>query len=304
MKYEHAHWGWMLAADFFLGGTGGGLLIAAAVLDLVLGQPVQFLAMGLAAAVMIGGGSGLLLLELGRPLQGWRVFLNPRAILTIGALLMLLALGCAVAYASFGLPFLPWSGLVLLRQVVAAGGLVSGVGIATYTGILLGRMKGRGLWSGPALVGLFLLSALSTGMSALALIDAVSGVTVATELTTAPLAIVLGLQLVLWPVFLYVKASSGSVYEVGPAVRWISGDRAVAFWGGVWALGLALPLALLLAGGPAATVLAPVAVLAGGLIMRMQVVTSNDRTWLPGEQAFAAALPRSDDPVFQLWSKP
>jgi protein NrfD len=267
MKYDHAHWGWMLAADFFLGGTGGGLLVVTGVLDVVLSRPVPPFAVGLVAALLIGSGSGLLLLELGRPLQGWRVFINPRAILTIGAWMMLLALACAAAYASFGLPFLPWSGIVPLRWASAVGGIIFGLGISTYTGVLLGRMKGRGLWSGPGVAVLFVLSALSTGMAALILIALATG-GAAPMAESGVLASLLALQALLWPLYLYVKTSAGTVYEVAPARRWLMGDRALLFWVGIWVVGLVAPLMLSFAGGPIASPAAALAVLMGGIVMR------------------------------------
>ncbi len=301
MKYEHAHWGWMLGTDFFLAGSGSGLLIAAGSLDLFAGHPAPFLPVGLTAAVLIGAGALLLVLELGRPFQSWRVFTNPRALLTLGAWMMLSAIGCAVIYASFGLPWLPWSNWSWLRLVVAAAVLVLGAGISTYPGLFLGRMKGRGFWSGPGIVVLFLLSALTTGAALLSLIAvAASDAGIAAALPPV-LAMLLVLQAVLWPVYLYVKVSGGTIHEARAARRWLRGDRAVAFWGGVLSLGLVVPLLLLWVGSSIAFVLASLAILAGGVTMRLQVVASNDRAWLPGEEAFAASLPRSDHPIFHTW---
>ena len=44
-----------------------------------------------------------------------------------------------------------------------------GIGVAVYTGILLGAMPSRPLWNSPILALLFLVSALSTGIAVIIL---------------------------------------------------------------------------------------------------------------------------------------
>ena len=110
MKQKDNTWGWMLAVDFFFAGMGGVMLLIAGITDLFLGAGRTSLLANILAFVFIGIGAGLLILELGRPLQAWRVFTSPKAILTIGAWCMLAAIGFGVLYVSFAIPAFPWSG--------------------------------------------------------------------------------------------------------------------------------------------------------------------------------------------------
>ncbi len=302
MKYEHSHWGWMLAADFYLGGIGGGMLSILAVQDLFLGSAPTYFLLPLLAAAGPALGSALLILELGRPLQAWRVFLNPRAILAVGAWLMLLSIAFGVILSSFGIAVLPWSQWVPVRHLVAFVCLALGLGISTYTGLLLGKMQGRSFWSGPGLALLFLLSAISTSAAAYGLFAAALGDPISRQ---APLvmsnAMFLALQLIFWMLYVGVKATSGGVDEVRAALRWTRGDRALAFWAGVIGLGLTVPIVFFIFGSDLMVVLGNLAVLVGGLLMRLMVVAADERIWLPGEQAFAATLPDSREAFLHAW---
>jgi protein NrfD len=301
MKYEHSHWGWMLAADLFLGGAGGGLLVIAAGGELFLGIRAPA-ATGLTAAVLLTLGASLLVLELGRPLQSWRVFLNPRALLTVGAWMMLLGIGFGPVYASFGVPVFPWSSMTVLRLAAAAGCLLCGLGVSTYSGIFLGKMKGRSFWSGPGLTALFVLSALTTGAAALDVICYALPAGGESHFLPGLMTLLLALQGVLWPAYVVVRASSGTLHEAQAARRWLMGDKAAAFWVGIFGLGILVPFLLAGVGREPAMALADATALLGGLVMRLSVIAGDDRIWLPGEEAFAASLPRSDDPIFHTWS--
>ena len=91
MSDKHQNWGWMLAVDFFFAGMGGGMLVIAAVVELFGGGTRMSLLGNLLGPAAMCIGCGFLMLELGKPLRAWRVFMNPKAILTVGALVALLA---------------------------------------------------------------------------------------------------------------------------------------------------------------------------------------------------------------------
>jgi protein NrfD len=114
-------------------------------------------------------------------------------------------------------------------------------------------------------------------------------------------AMLLALQLVFWILYVGVKATSGGVDEARAALRWTRGDRALGFWAGVIGLGLTVPLVFFISGSDPMVVLGDLAVLVGGLLMRLAVVAGDDRIWLPGEEAFAAMLPHSREAFLHAW---
>ena len=298
MKHKEATWGWMLAVDFFFAGMGGGMLLIAGIADLFLGAGRTSVFGNFLAPVFIGIGASLLILELGCPLQAWRVFVNPKAILTIGAWCMLLAIGFGFAYASFGIPAFPWSGWVVLRKILTILCALFGLVVAAYPGVLLGRHKARPFWTGPGMMVLFLVSSLATGGAA----HLLSGLVLppqADELQGALPGLLAGLlvfQLLLWPTYVWVKRSGTTDREASAAYLWIKGEFSQGYLLGILLFGTLLPLFLLLVPDVAMMALGAGLVLIGGLFIRLLVVRSGAyRTWLPGEEQFRSRLPHGDE---------
>ncbi len=299
------HWGWMLAVDIFCGGMGGGMLFVAGTAGLLRGAfvfPWQAL---LAAPLMLALGSSFLILELGRPLQAWRVFLNPKAILTVGAWNMLVAMGAGLLYATFGLPWIPWAGVVPLRQIVALVCALVGLVVSVYPGVLLARHKSRPLWSGPGIAVLFLTSSLATALAAHLIFAwwfplADVGVR---GLLPWMLAALLAAQLLLWPLYVWIKRTGTTRREALAVQPWINGKRAAAFWGLLLGLGTLAPLLLVSLGtSRGVQVAAAGLVLFGGITLRWMVVAAGDfRTWLPGEEAYRARLPKGEEAFLKAW---
>ncbi len=302
MKNQENTWGWMLAVDFFFAGMGGGMLLISGVADLFGGAGKTSLLGNILAPVFIGLGACFLILELGRPLQAWRVFLNPKAILTFGAWNMTLAIGFGLVYASFGIPGLPWKEWGAARQILAALCVVVSLVVATYPGVLLGRHKSRPFWSGPGMTALFLTSSLVTGTVAHLLSGLIIPPASADLLAVLPglAAGLLGFQLLIWPVSLWVKRS-GTKLEAAAAQRWTNGDLAASFYGLFLLAGTLLALAfVLLPGGVLKGIGAGLALL-GGLVMRLLVVRSGEgRTWLPGEEKYRSRLPTGDEAFMKV----
>lgn len=304
MKHKENTWGWMLAADFFFAGMGGGVLLIAGIIELFIGEGRTSLLGNFLAPACIAAGAGLLILELGRPFQAFRVFLNPKAILTIGAWSMLMAIGFGFVYASFGIETLPWSGWIVVRKVAAGLMAVFGLVVATYPGILLGRHKARPSWTGIGIMILFLTSSLVTGtaglvLSSLVVAPAVPGIESGLAFLGAGL---LGVQLIFWPAYLWIKASGTTQREAAAVQRWIKGQFSGAFMIGIMVAGTAAPLILFLIPGEASRAVGAVLVLIGGLLVRLLVVYSGEeRTWLPGEEKYRSRLPLGDEAFMKAW---
>lgn len=121
-------------------------------------------------------GVSLLIFELGRPFRALNLFkvinLSP---MNIGSWFLGLFIITSIIY---GLSFLPSfkpqyaklsKRLYPLQNVLAYINIPLGIGVAVYTGILLGGVPSRPLWNSPILALLFLVSALSTGIAAIIL---------------------------------------------------------------------------------------------------------------------------------------
>lgn len=306
MKHKEDTWGWMLAVDFFFAGMGGGMLLIIGLADLFRGKNLTSVLANFAAPLCIAIGAALLVLELGRPFQSWRVFVNPKAILTIGAWSMLAAIGFGLLYATFSIASLPWSGLALLRKSAALGCAFFGLVVATYPGILLGRHKSRPFWTGPAMAVLFLAASLATGAALHLLCGLILPPSKMALVKALPLLIagLLGLQLVFWLVYLWVKMTGTTSREAIAVQGWINGEKAAGFWGIFLGAGTILPIALVLLPGEMWKALGIILVLLGGLWMRLNVVKSGEtRTWLPGEEHFRARLPHGDEAFLKAFQK-
>jgi len=298
MKTERT-WGWPVAGYLFLGGLGGGAIIVSAAADLFLGHGEVFALGSLATAVLVGLGSGLLVFELGRPFHFWRVFSTQKAVMTAGAWMLLLLIGTSFLYFTFWPDFSPWHAFSGIRQALAALNLVLGLGVCTYTGILLGSLKPRRFWSTPALPVLFLVSGLSTGLALQSLLAGIwpfAGSLATVESLHDTLSVtdmgLIGIELIIVLVYVLMMRTLLGPAAERAAARWLTGAYAAPFWGGVIGLGLLIPLVLYALG---LLVLAPLCVLAGGLVLRFLVVYSDDREYLPGEEKYLVRLPDGDE---------
>ncbi len=306
MKHNEDTWGWMLAVDFFFAGMGGGMLVVAGVADWLFGAGQISWLGALLGPVFIGLGAGFLILELGKPLRAWRVFMNPKAILTFGAWFMLLAIGAGFIYASFFFDFFPWSASESGRGFFAFASALCGLVVAGYPGVLLGRHKARPFWTGPGIMVLFLLSSLLTGMAAQLLCSLiVSPASVETMIVLNMLVIILlVLQLLLWPVYIWMKQSGTTEREGKAAQKWFKGEKSLLFWGGLVLAGSLLPAVLFAFQSLFSISAAAILAICAGVLMRLLVVYSGeDRTWLPGEEVYRSRLPGGEEAFIKSWLK-
>ncbi|MHA1190573.1 MAG: NrfD/PsrC family molybdoenzyme membrane anchor subunit, partial [Alphaproteobacteria bacterium] len=205
-------------------------------------------------------GTSLIVLELGRPDRAFNLFkvinLSP---MNIGSWLLLLFMATSVFYALAFLPSFFTSlkrlsdGLARLRAVLAWVNVPMGIGVAVYTGIMLGAMPARPLWNSPILALLFLVSALSTGVALIILARVVfhrKSSDAETNrrfheggyLLTTSDAILIGMELMV--IFLFVLFAHMTIGNVKYAVSVIlpGGELAGLFWLWVVLIGLLLPV--------------------------------------------------------------
>ncbi len=172
-------WSWLIAIYLFLGGLGAGVFVATSIIALISGDrfksTVRFGAW--AGATTIALGTLVLLIDVGKPFRAiimFKSFVNFNSWMTRGAWLLFFAVllnGLAALLWtdwSLGLFARIWNPLktkrTVFRAILAAIGIPLNLGVAAYTGILLGVLPFRPLWHTWLLPALFVASAMDTGV--------------------------------------------------------------------------------------------------------------------------------------------
>ncbi|MDO5043804.1 MAG: polysulfide reductase NrfD [Coriobacteriia bacterium] len=301
------YWTWPIAIYLFLGGLGGAILFLAMCLYFMAFPIELFIAPIIVSLLALGVGCFFLVFELGQPTVFYRVFLRPTAIIMWGATLLSIALIASfLLLISYWEPFAMLAGARVPLLVVSG---ISGAAIMVYTGVLLASLKAHPFWSTPALPILFFVSALSTGCAAHSL--SVGKLLESNpELVERALGIfhsvdtgLIVFELMIVGIYLGLLIGAGNVVAKKAALKWVKGDFSLAFWLGLVACGLVIPLVFYLMGSEALGVLAAVLVLIGGLILRFLVVWTNDMMLIKGQQKYHDRLPKGDEKFLQIYKE-
>lgn len=230
--------------------------------------------------------------------------------------------------------------LVPFREFCLALAGIGGLCVVLYTGIFLSSLKAHSFWATPALPVLFTISALSTACAAIALsigwwpMDVNYQVINESNLTQFYQAAVFGdttaamlynnyvvigaikhllhlvdvilviCEIVVLLVMVLSFLGAGNKTQNAAAHRWVDGSWKYFFWIGMICCGLVLPeiLYIGLAETIASTVIAPILVLLGGLLLRFLIVYSDDRQPLPGEKIYYGRLVGDDAEFLHKWT--
>jgi len=274
-----SRWTWVIAAYLFLAGVGGGAYITGVMADLFGGQEwVRVSKIGVFLGFpCVAAGCAFLLLDLGSPKNFWRAFMRPgTSWMARGTIIISIFMLMAVIHSVF-LIFSEPGGTPLAVSIL---GTVFALATVIYTGILLGASRPIAFWSTAVLPALFLVSALSTGVMAVAFVGSMVGVSrdVMTVLEKLDIVLIVLEMLVLG---FFLQATHRVTESRASARLVLCGSVAPAFWLGVVLLGLLVPLVLTASGvanpdGAMAqftVILASLCGLAGGLLLR-QVILS------------------------------
>ncbi len=307
---HEVNWGLPVILYLFLAGLGAG---AVTVSGSVLLRKGGFGASRFAVArcgALIGPiplmlGTFMLVFELGQPFRALNLFkvinLSP---MSIGSWLLLIFIFVSLLYA---LTFLsssagPGDKLARFRRALAWICVPIGIGVAIYTGILLGAMPARPFWNSPILAALFLLSALSSGVASIILVGVFSrrkssdpairaDYDNSSYLLVSSDALLLGGELLI--VFLFLLFGQLTVGDVRYSMGVIlpGGQMATLFWGLVVIVGLLIPFIIeLFQIAPrmlyrrefktlvALEVMVPIAILIGGFALRYSIVIAGQIT--------------------------
>jgi len=204
-------------------------------------------------------GTSLLVFELGRPFRALNLFkvinLSP---MSIGSWFLAFFILLSIVYAAAFIPsYLPENKKLdyygaRVRRFLAWFMVPLGIGVAIYTGVLLGAMPARPLWNSPILAFLFVISALSTGLAAVILASAIrhkpssspqhnSQYQQSAFMLTATDTVFVGIELLI--IFLFIMFAHLTIGNVKYAVAVIlpGGDLAMLFWFWVVLIGLVMP---------------------------------------------------------------
>jgi formate-dependent nitrite reductase membrane component NrfD len=304
-------WAWQIPVYLFLGGLVAGLMILSGVMLLrgrlrgpgapgaPGGSAGSLAAMPLLPVLelaLLSVGMLALFLDLEHKPYVWRLYTTfmPQSPMSWGAWILVLVYPALLAHLVLVLPpewaeRLPgargWA--ERLRAAPSAAGAVGwmlvglGIALGIYTGVLLSALGARPLWNSAILGPLFLLSGLS-GAAAL-------GHVLAREdderaaLVRADNRLLAGEMLAI-ALLLIGLVSSTQVHQAAAGL-FLGGPFTAVFWVGVVAAGIVLPLFLQLLAArhrvPHLPV-APLLVLAGGLLLRFVIVYAGQFShWTP-----------------------
>jgi formate-dependent nitrite reductase membrane component NrfD len=287
-------WGIYIASYLFLGGAAGGAFLVGGIQDLRnKGRNVaEFAGFTSFAAIVVG--LIFLLMDLGRPASALNAFAQPTtSVMAFGTWIISAFALVSVIYTSFYIKRFPWSSAVRGRKVFAVLGMILGLVTMYYTGLLLGVIMARPLWSQALIPILFTVSGASTGIALVEIAPKFMASRNRPDLEeeTKGLAssdvLLMAVESFIVISLLYILYNS-TVAASQSADTWLTGSLSWDFWGGFVAIGLAIPFLLYAGvltfwkrsarGSALVTVLAGLFVLVGGLVLRYIVLGAGVNT--------------------------
>jgi formate-dependent nitrite reductase membrane component NrfD len=262
-----------IAFAFFLGGISGGLFMAAAYWDSLLGMFIAFL-LSLCMGISY-------LLHLGQPSQSWRMFLKPgTSWISRGFIFIFSYLG----FSALTLILEQWApgaeGAIATFKILAG---VFAFAQSIYTGFAVSYVSAIKLWNSAILPILFVVCGFSGGLAIMAAITLNGDAATLTAIENVTRITLIGFALLL-AVYLW-NATYSSTVAKDAVKRVVGGEIAVFFWIGVVVFGVVIPLGVSIAtywmtSAPHALLLiAVITEIIGGLSLRYVILKGG--TYLP-----------------------
>ena len=284
-------WAWQIPVYLFLGGIVAGIMAIAGWFLFTRrdrhAESVSYLLPGL-GLVLLSVGMLALFLDLEHKLYVWRLYttFEWRSPMSWGAWILVAVYPALLAAILLHPPAWLVTRVPALRELstrlvanpaivhaVASVNLVLGGLLGIYTGVLLSSLGARPAWNSALLGPLFLASGLS---SAAALVHMLARERAESELLARADNRFLQAELVILALFLVGLATSTSAHKDAAAL-FFGGPYTAPFWVGVVGAGIAAPLivqTLAVAHRVRHTAVAPLLVIAGGLLLRFVVVSA------------------------------
>lgn len=220
-----------IAFAFFLGGISGGLFMAAAYFDSLLGM---FIAWLLSICMGIS-----YMLHLGQPAQSWRMFMKPgTSWISRGFIFIMLFIGLTgitlilkqwAPTATTAISTLKWiAGVFAFAQSI-------------YTGFAVSYVSAIKLWNSAILPILFVVCGFSGGLALLMGIS-LNNSAIVSQLENITRITLIGFAILL-AVYLWNSTYSSTTAKNAVA-RVVGGEIAVFFWIGVVVLGIVIPIGI------------------------------------------------------------
>ncbi len=260
-------WGILIVNYLFLGGLSAGIFfISALATYLQQKDGVAYARIARYGAMMAPWpmtlGSLLLIFDLGNWYRFYKLFLHFRwqSPMSIGSWLLLLFNAVSLIYFWAWLPQERRSALIARlrlplrldrdvsawRRLLAAAGFPLSIGVAIYTGVLLGAVQSRPFWNTNLVAQLFLFSALSTGCAvvlvALSYNRKCLGSIQLRFLYTLDICLITLEFFIVLPYLIHGELSVQAVKESLELI--LGGPYTTAFWLLFMGIGLLVPLAL------------------------------------------------------------
>jgi formate-dependent nitrite reductase membrane component NrfD len=234
-------WGWMVASDLFLAGTGGGAYFIAVLLD-ILQSEISLTATKIGitlSIVLVFIGLVFLISDLGSKNRAHNTYRRissswiARGTLIITCFLIL----AIVHFIGWVWPF-DFLNTVYLRNILEIIVGFFALSLIIYTGFLLSDVRPILLWSTSILPILFLVSSLSTG----AMIVAIPYIVITSSLFLDFLTLYILILVVIeaFLVLLWVSVANLTITKISITAL-IKGELSMIFWFGVVLLALVFP---------------------------------------------------------------
>ena len=293
---EPPHFRWLIILYFFIGGISGGALLLAGLVRL-FGRPEDRSFARLASYVaVVGAGISaiLLIVDLSAPLRFWHMVIqnntgrlmfkgwSPMSVGVWGLLLFSLFafLSSLEGLAEEGpSQFRPFRFLTdpLIVIIIAVGGIITGLFLAGYTGVLV-AVTNRPVWADSSWLGVvFLLSAISTSTAALLLLAHWRRV-------GAPSLVAWLQRFDRFALILELVAIIAFIVSLGGAIHALLNGWGVLLVLGVVVLGILIPLVVHGDRALRGMVLPATLVLVGGFLLRVVVLLSSEQIHVLGTQ--------------------
>ena len=295
---SHEVWAWEIPVYLFLGGLVAGMMIISGYLLLTgryENRKCACYVLPSVSLVLLSLGMVALFLDLEHKLYVWRLYLTfeIRSPMSWGSWILLLVYPALLANLLVALPAPLEARMPRLAKLserlqanpsavrsVAVLNIVLGVLVGIYTGILLSALGARPLWSSGLLGPIFLVSGLST---AAALVHLIGRDPAERELAARADIGVLVTEVVLILLFLIGLVNASSTHREAASLL-LGGHYTSVFWVLVVGLGLLVPIvvqSLAVTHRIRHTPVAPLLVLAGGLVFRFVMVSAGQVSHWP-----------------------
>jgi formate-dependent nitrite reductase membrane component NrfD len=255
-----------IAFAFFLGGISGGLYLAAAYFDNLLGMFIAFLLAGcMGVSYMI---------HLTHPMRFWRMFFKPKTSwIARGFIFIMLFLGFTVIQLILS-QWVPQATTAINALKVVAG--IFAFAQSIYTGFAVSYVNAIKVWNSAIVPILFVTCGISGGLAILLAVmigqDSSQIATLENIIRVVLIAFAVIVGVYLW------NATYSSTAAKDAVVRLIGGALAPLFWIGVFLFGIAVPVVISVTTyftGEAASgllITAVVCEIIGGLALRFAIL--------------------------------